>query len=325
MASYAIMRIEKRKLGSVSRICNHHERLKEQYKSNPDIDPERTHLNYHLKKPDDRYRPLVLNRIEEAGARRRKDSVVLQDCIVTASPDWINDKPYEEQVRFFNHAYDYFQNKFREENLISAVVHMDEANPHMHLCFVPITEDNRLSSKEIIGGPKGLSKLQDEFYEHMAKEYPDLNRGISSMITHRKHVPTEFYKNADMLFGHYEEIVSAINNIGLVNNAKKKDDALALLGRYAPEMAQLKSQLKATDNHINSLEEGLKKMDRIVDKKNDTIHDQRQEISELKDKLLELNYKQQQLLKVIDRIPTEVLEQMKKDEKQRRKDSREER
>ena len=36
MANYAIMRIEKRKLGAVGRICNHHERLKAEYKSNPD-------------------------------------------------------------------------------------------------------------------------------------------------------------------------------------------------------------------------------------------------------------------------------------------------
>lgn len=48
MANYAIMRIEKRKLGAVGRICNHHERLKAEYKSNPDIDPSRTHLNYHI-------------------------------------------------------------------------------------------------------------------------------------------------------------------------------------------------------------------------------------------------------------------------------------
>ena len=48
MANYAIFRIEKRKIGSVTRINNHHERLKEKYKSNEDIDPERTHLNLSL-------------------------------------------------------------------------------------------------------------------------------------------------------------------------------------------------------------------------------------------------------------------------------------
>ena len=45
MANYAILRIDKRKLGSVTPLNNHHERLKEKYKSNEDIDPGRTHLN----------------------------------------------------------------------------------------------------------------------------------------------------------------------------------------------------------------------------------------------------------------------------------------
>ena len=82
MANYAIMRIEKRKLGAVGRICNHHERLKAEYKSNPDIDPSRTHLNYHIVEPTAKYRKAVLDRIEEVGAKRRKDSVVMQDCFV---------------------------------------------------------------------------------------------------------------------------------------------------------------------------------------------------------------------------------------------------
>ena len=51
MANYAIMRIEKRKLPSVGRINKHHERQKEEYKSNPDIDRKHTALNYHIVQP----------------------------------------------------------------------------------------------------------------------------------------------------------------------------------------------------------------------------------------------------------------------------------
>ena len=97
MANFAILRIEKRKMGSVTPINNHHERLKEKYKSNEDIDPERTHLNYHLVEPEGKYKDKLLSRIEDAGAKRRKDSVVLQDVLITASPDWIDEKSY---IRF---------------------------------------------------------------------------------------------------------------------------------------------------------------------------------------------------------------------------------
>ena len=150
MANYAIMRIEKRKLGAVGRICNHHERLKAEYKSNPDIDPSRTHLNYHIVEPAAKYRKAVLDRIEEVGAKRRKDSVVMQDCFVGGTPDWLKGKSVEEQREYFDYAYRFFENSFKKENIISAVVHLDEATPHMHLCFVPITEKGRLSAKDII-------------------------------------------------------------------------------------------------------------------------------------------------------------------------------
>lgn len=166
MANYAIMRIEKRKMAAVGRIASHHERSKREYKSNPDIDPSRSGLNYHIVEPSGPYQQAVLNRIEEAGARRRKDSVVLQDYFIGATPTWLKEKSDEEQRAYFNHAYRFFEQSFGRENIISAVVHMDEATPHMHLCFVPITSNGRLSSKDIIGGPQGLVKWQDRFYEY---------------------------------------------------------------------------------------------------------------------------------------------------------------
>lgn len=171
----------------------------------------------------------------------RKNSVILQDALVTASPEWIDEQLYEVQVAYFKHAYEYFAEKFGEENIISAVVHMDEAHPHMHLCCVTITKDNRLSSKDLIGGPNGLRKHQDDFHAHMVAEFPDVMRGLPKEVTKRKHIPTQFYKNADMLMEHYVEITEAINDIGLVNSPKKKERAIALLGKYAPEMANMAS------------------------------------------------------------------------------------
>ena len=100
MANYAILRMEKRKLAAVGRIGKHNERLKKEYKSNPDIDPERTNLNYHIIEPRDVYRKAVLDRIEEVGAKRRKDSVVMQDCFIGVTPEWIRAKPSEEKTGF---------------------------------------------------------------------------------------------------------------------------------------------------------------------------------------------------------------------------------
>lgn len=45
---YAILRFAKYKGPEISGIEAHNERTKEKYASNPDIDPSRTHLNFHL-------------------------------------------------------------------------------------------------------------------------------------------------------------------------------------------------------------------------------------------------------------------------------------
>ena len=64
---------------------------------------------------------------------------------------------------------------------------MDEKTPHLHLTFVPLTKDNRLCAKEIIGNRANLTKWQDDFHAYMVEKYPDLERGESASRTGRKH------------------------------------------------------------------------------------------------------------------------------------------
>ena len=323
MANYAIIRVEKRGIGSCNAIDKHHERKKEQYKSNPDIDPALTPLNYHLVQPDKSYRMLALERIAEVGAKRRKDSVVLQDGLITATPEWIRGKTPQEQAEFFNYAYEFIRDRYREENFISVVVHLDEATPHMHFTFVPITEDGRLSSKDIMGGPKGMVKLQDDFYKYVSEKYPEFSRGIPAKVTHRAHLPSYLYKNAADLYSHYEEIRKAVNDIGLIGNQKKKDEALALLGRYAPEMARMDQQLKTTEKHVSALEKDLADKDSTISFFRRQSRDADIEIKNLEDKIFELKYQQKELMEQIDRIPPDILEELRRREMLRRKQERE--
>ncbi len=63
-----------------------------------------------------------------------------------ASPEFMNQLPPEEQKAYFDGS-DFISERVGKQNILSAVVHMDERTPHMHLCFVPITPDNKLSAK----------------------------------------------------------------------------------------------------------------------------------------------------------------------------------
>ena len=318
--AYAIMRIEKCKMGAVSRIEKHHERKKDVYKSNPDIDVSRSDLNFHIKEPPDNYRKFIKKRIEEVGCRTRKDSVVMQDSICTASPEFFKGKTSRQKEDFFRMAYRFYVKTFGEDNIISAVVHLDERTPHMHVCFVPITKDGKLSSKTVIGGPAGLVKLQDDFYSHMLYKFPELQRGIPKRITHRKHLPTYLFKNADMLMEHFEEISKAINDINMLKGKEKKAQAIELISRYAPEMAKMKEQIKSVDKYV----EGLHR--EIWDQKDVSQHwigkakELEDEVKKKDDKIYALQAKQKELQKIINLIPRDTLDQLDAIERARRKE-----
>ena len=221
---YAILRFQKRKAGSVAACERHNERKKEAYKSNPDIDMERSKYNYHLVPPPRyTYKKEINRMVQAAGCKVRKDSVKFIDTIVTATPEYLEHLPPEQVRRYFERALDFFKTEVGEANIFSAVVHMDERNPHMHLCFVPLTQDNRLSAKEVIGGRDKLVEWQDKFHDHMAAEFPDLERGQSAAVTRRKHIPTWLYKQSHRLTDEMKQIRTELEQIGTLNAKRQRE------------------------------------------------------------------------------------------------------
>lgn len=257
---YAILRFEKRKGGPASALEKHHERKKERYASNPDIDSSRSHLNYHLVEPQLKYYGEIQTRIEKAQRENpkckvRKDSVKFIDTIVTASPEFLAAMKPEEVRRYFERALKFLQKEVGAENIFSAVVHMDERNPHMHLCFVPLTKDNRLSAKEIMGGRDKLVQWQDKFHDFMAEEFSQLERGQSSAVTKRKHVPTWLYKQAHQLTGEMKQIRKEIKNIGTLNAGKQREKILKLLMDWYPQVNAFEAKLRPYDAQLKIMEQ----------------------------------------------------------------------
>lgn len=159
-----------------------------------------------------------VERIEEAGCRTRKDSTKFVDTLITASPEFFKGKSPKTVQAFFQRAGDFLIDRVGRENIISAVVHMDEKTPHLHLTFVPLTEDNRLCAKEIIGNRKNLTKWQDDFFAYMVEKYPDLERGESASKTGRKHIPTRLFKQAVSLSKEARQIEKVLDEIGTFNS-----------------------------------------------------------------------------------------------------------
>ena len=252
-AQYAILRFAKYKGPEIGHIESHNERTKEKYASNPDVDTARSHLNFHLVTPQRKYRAEAEKQIAEAGCRTRSDSVRVVETLVTASPEFFKGKKKGEIKAYFQEALDFIREHQDPKTIISAVVHMDEKTPHMHLCFVPLTADKRLSAKEIVGNKKKLTQWQDRFWEHMVKKYPDLERGESASETGRDHIPPRVFKEAVHLNRMKEQILKLMTDTNLLNKKSKMEELEALLDKYVPATEALRTKLRKYDKAYKAL------------------------------------------------------------------------
>lgn len=144
-------RVEKYTRGAMGNMLAHYNRTKASSKSL--IDPARTHLNYNLADTDQPLSQLdfIHKRLSEIKVLNRKDVNVFCDWIVTA-PQELAENEYDD---FFKETYKFLNDRYGKDNVISAYVHMDESQPHIHYAFVPVTMDKKknilkLSAKEVI-------------------------------------------------------------------------------------------------------------------------------------------------------------------------------
>ena len=188
-AQYGILRFAKYKGPEIGNIEAHNERTKETYASNPDVDLSRSKDNIHLIEPRNKYRSQAEARIKECQCPRVcYNSIRVVETLITASPEFFEGKKKDEIRAYFEHALGFLQSRVAPENFISAVVHMDEKTPHMHVSFVPITQDGHLSAKLILGNRKTLTAWQDRYWKHMVGKYPELERGESASKTGREQI-----------------------------------------------------------------------------------------------------------------------------------------
>ncbi len=243
-AQYAILRFAKYKGPEIGNIEAHNERTKEKYASNPDVDTSRSKYNFHLIQPERKYRAEAERQIAAAGCRTRKDSVRVVETLVTASLEFFKGKKQAEIRAYFEDALRFIEKHQSKETILSAVVHVDERTPHMHLCFVPLTEDKRLCAKEIIGNKKKLTWWQDEFWKHMVKKYPDLERGESASQTGRDHIPPRVFKEMTRLNKQRDQLEQLLCGINPFNAKNRAAEIGKLLDSYIPSVEKMQTQLK---------------------------------------------------------------------------------
>lgn len=220
--SYAIVRNEKLTRAEINEKCTHNDRKAKNH-SNKDIDPTRTHLNYYIKKNEFTYTKEFDKYIKENNLQGhlRSNSIIMCQMIFTSDQAFFDKIGEKETKRYFDECYKFICNykNLGEKNIISAVVHLDEGAPHMHLMFVPVvhTKDkegnkiDKICARDFWKGRDSYRKLQDAYFNHVKSKGFDLERGMFIEDTGRKHYTIEEYKKIT----NYDNTKKILNEIKL--------------------------------------------------------------------------------------------------------------
>jgi len=226
--------------GAIQGISNHDTRAKES-KTNLDIDYERSKENYNLSENKLTYHQKIKERISELPLKRavRKDAIVMAQILVTSDKSFFDNLSEKRQKEFFKDSYDFLADRYGKENIISSVVHLDEKTPHMHFNFIPVTEDNRLSAKELLT-PITLGKQHDEFYQQVGNKY-GLDRGEKG--GNKSHLETKEYKE---LMDKYQDVQNKYASV--CQNGRKLKNRITTLKK---EKNALEIKLEGLEREFN--------------------------------------------------------------------------
>lgn len=145
---YAVLHLDKAH-GTDTKMSDHIER-----KTMPkNADPTRTHLNRELVEfPEGvaNRNQAISHRLESAGLTRKIgiNQVKVIRIIVSGSP---KDMEQIEQAgrldEWCRDNVDWLKRTYGSENIVSAVLHMDESTPHIHATLIPIVKSERRKKK----------------------------------------------------------------------------------------------------------------------------------------------------------------------------------
>lgn len=273
--SYAICRVQKIKGASgIVGLQIHNERQREHSNTNPDIDHSRSGNNYSLISTNGKgYNVLADERIAEGykGQKAiRKDAVKVCEILFTSDTAFFEKsnrdrilKPKEKTDKertFFKECLSWAEKRFGKENIISAIVHLDETTPHLHVDFVTLTSDGRLSAKEVLGGRYDLQRMQDGFFEQVGKRW-GMERGERADLDNpeapkpvKNRTTAEYKKEArnleiriEALKGEYSGIISNLSalNQEITVLTAERDKAISDCMDVGYELQETKHELES--------------------------------------------------------------------------------
>ncbi len=298
--NYGIFRSEPvMTLNDLQQIGSHNKREKKAYKSNPNIRQELSKNNIEIVPLTEKYVKGFFNLTKEyrkqhdekqktERSERRKTfnqmlnksrNVVADELLFTATHKFFDSMSKEDIKEWADTCMEFVYQDlgYKKNQILHAVVHLDEDTPHLHCVVVPLvkkldkrtnTERYTISKKQYIRDKIHLSELQDKCHQRLTEKGYDLERGIKGSNT--KHQKTKEFKKTTR---YYENKVDTIN--------KRIDNA----------MNDFEEKMKTTKNTIIDKE--------YVKVRKDTFDSMNNDIKETKN-AIEFQPKIQQLFNEVD-------------------------
>ena len=325
--SYAIIRNEKLTRTEAKGSYVHNERRTRGH-TNKDIDSEKTHLNYYLKKNELSYIKEFdrLKKENHLQGHIRSNSIIMCEMLFTSDKEFFDEIGEKESKRYFEESYNFIcsYKNLGEKNIISAVVHLDEGTPHMHLIYIPVIHTKDKEGKEIDKiccrdfwkGRDSYRQLQNAFFEYITSKGFEIERGLPVEETGAKHEKIENLKKVT----NFENTKKILDNIKLdlpktpniydiklikLNREKVEDEIIKpkdkLINELYQENVLLHKELSKQVNLVNTAEKYQKERDKIFyenEQLNNQIHNMKIEYEE---KAFDLEWKYKSKIKGLEK------------------------
>jgi len=209
-------------------LTRHYERAKDKDGNyikfgNENIDTSKTHLNYNLAPNRDmKQGEFIKQKCDEFNCVKRDNINVMCSWVVTVPKDL----PENQQREFFEQSYEFLNNRYGKDNVVSSYVHLDEKTPHMHYSFVPVVFDKKkdkykVSAKDMINRTD-LQTFHKDLSKHMERHF-DKDIGIINEATKEGNKKVVELKR-ETLLQEYKKIDNRLERVQNVSESLSKTE-----------------------------------------------------------------------------------------------------
>lgn len=256
--------LEKFTKNAVSNLLRHFDRTANNI-SNLDIKKELTEQNYNCAKNTQSLsaEKFMKQRLSEVKIQNRKDVNLLCDWCLTA-PQKLKEN---EHNIFFKKSYEFLENRYGKENVVSAWVHLDETTPHMHFAFIPVTEDKKKDRYKV--SAKEVCNRKD-----LKSFHSDLNN----------HLTTVFGRN-----------IGIINGATVDGNKTKKELQQQEIGKLENQLLKTETELMRVSQDVTFAEYDLQNLESKIQNQSDQLKQKEHLLNRVTERLSSVNLQKEKI------------------------------